>query len=146
MDPNIAVKEIMTKKLHVISPEVNYQEVRGIFNKNNFHHLLVMDDKEGLVGIISQRDLLDNIQEVSFETSGKVWTKKYTDVLKARDIMTPFPMVLDPDDTIGLAADIFLANQFHALPIVESGELLGIVTTHDLLRYAFNKEFLFVEK
>lgn len=53
--------------------------------------------------------------------------------------MTPYPIQLDPDDSIGLAIDIFLANKFHALPIVEDGALLGIVTTHDLLEYAFVK-------
>ena len=46
-------------------------------------------------------------------------------------------MQLEPDDTIGLAADIFLANKFHALPVVEDERLVGIVTTHDLLKYSF---------
>ena len=57
--------------------------------------------------------------------------------MAAREIMTTNPMVLDPDDSIGLAADIFLANKFHALPIVEQTELLGIITVHDLLAHCF---------
>ena len=52
--------------------------------------------------------------------------------------MTKDPMILDPEDSIGLAADVFLANKFHSLPIVEDGVLTGIVTVHDLLAFSFN--------
>ena len=52
--------------------------------------------------------------------------------------MTKYPISLEPDDTIGLAADIFLANRFHALPILDDDVLVGLVTAHDLLRYSFN--------
>jgi acetoin utilization protein AcuB len=52
--------------------------------------------------------------------------------------MTKYPLQLSPDDTVGLAADIFLANKFHALPIVDDGQLVGIVTAHDLLSYSFS--------
>ena len=55
--------------------------------------------------------------------------------------MTEFPMHLDPEDSIGLAADTFLANKFHALPIVEDQVLVGLITTHDLLKYSFESPF-----
>jgi CBS domain-containing protein len=58
--------------------------------------------------------------------------------LCAGDIMTRYPMQLEPEDTIGLAADIFLANKFHALPVIEEGQLVGLVTSHDLLLYCFS--------
>jgi len=57
---------------------------------------------------------------------------------RARDIMTAAPLFLDPDDTVGLALDIFLANKFHALPVVEDNILMGILTTHDILAYSIN--------
>ena len=51
--------------------------------------------------------------------------------------MTKLPMFLSPEDSIGLAADIFMANKFHALPVVDDNQLIGIITTHDLLAYSF---------
>jgi acetoin utilization protein AcuB len=57
--------------------------------------------------------------------------------MRAEDIMSTNPLSLEPEDTIGLAADIFKANALHALPVVDEGELVGIVTTHDLLTFAF---------
>jgi CBS domain-containing protein len=55
----------------------------------------------------------------------------------AEDIMSTNPLSIESADTVGLAADIFKANALHALPVVDDGELVGIVTTHDLLTYAF---------
>jgi CBS domain-containing protein len=53
--------------------------------------------------------------------------------------MTTYPVFLEPDDTIDLAADIFLANKFHALPILDDGQLVGLLTTHDLIRHVFSE-------
>ena len=65
-----------------------------------------------------------------------VWQDMYKE-MRAEDIMTANPLSIESADTIGLAADIFRANALHALPVVDDGELVGIVTTHDLLTYAF---------
>ena len=53
-------------------------------------------------------------------------------------MMTKEPMTIEPEDTLGLAADIFKANKFRALPVLEGKELVGIVTPYDLMQYAFN--------
>jgi acetoin utilization protein AcuB len=57
----------------------------------------------------------------------------------AGDIMSREPLKIESADTIGLAADIFRANALHALPVVDDGELVGIVTSHDLLNYAYSE-------
>jgi len=84
------------------------------------------------LGIISREDFYKVAFVLSTEGAKERFNK-----LEARDIMTKYPLHLDPEDSIGLAADIFLANKFHALPIVEDGKLAGIVTSHDLLAYSF---------
>ena len=43
-------------------------------------------------------------------------------------------MTIEQDDNLGLAADIILANRFHALPVVDGVDLVGIITSHDLIR------------
>lgn len=51
-------------------------------------------------------------------------------------------MKLEPEDKIGTAAELFLDNRFHALPVVSDGYLVGLVTTFDVLRYEFKKNIL----
>lgn len=138
MDPNKTLRSIMTTNLRTIDLDTNVSEIQSIFNVYEFHHLPVLSNNGQLEGIISKEDLSKLTYYLSLATTGKTYTKLEYANLKARDIMTPHPLTLYPDDTIGLAADIFLANKFHAVPIVEDDELLGIVTTHDLLAFGFN--------
>ena len=137
MDPNKTIRAIMTTNLKVVRPDSSVTTVKEMFNKYDFRHLPVVDDGNRLVGIISREDYFRLFATLSRNTSGRTWTQNEIQYLKAKNIMTEYPMTLDPDDTIGLAGDIFLANKYHALPIVEDDELLGIVTVHDLLAYAF---------
>ncbi|MEL7120490.1 MAG: CBS domain-containing protein [Bacteroidota bacterium] len=130
MRANRPIRKIMTTNLVTVYPHTPMSEVKRLFDTNNFHHLLVIDKGSILKGIISSEGYYRlkcyyGQDEASFNHK------------KAIDVMKPNPLALDPEDTIGLAADIFLANQFHALPILEDDRLVGIITTHDLLKYMY---------
>jgi len=138
MKANKPIRSIMTTELVTVSPETTAREVKDLFDKNSFHHLPVVAPGNKLQGIISRKDVAKVAYVLSLRTSGKTYSEKEYKRLTASDLMTQYPLSLDPDDTIGLAADIFLANKFHALPIIDDDELIGLVTTHDLLKYSFN--------
>lgn len=132
------IREIMTTALTTVSPDTPVKNIQQIFAKNNFHHLPVVEAGSRLVGIISREDFRVFYEHLSARSSGPTWSQMQTQHRLAKDIMTASPLCLDPDDTIGLAADIFLANKFHALPVVEDGLLMGLLTTHDILAYSVN--------
>ncbi len=134
------IKEIMTTDLVTVSPTTRVSVIKDIFDQHDFHHLPVVEKGEELAGIISKEDFFKLSYVLSLTTSGQTYSEKEYDNLMAKDIMTKFPLSLDPDDTTGLAADIFLANKFHALPIIEDGRLIGLITTHDLLRFSFDSK------
>jgi len=139
MKLNNAIRDIMTTNLVTVKKETSVTTVQEIFKKYNFHHLPVLDASNRLVGIISREDYFKLYNNLAKNTTGRTWTKKEVGCLKAQNIMSEYPMTLDPDDAIGLAGDIFLANKYHALPIVEDEKLLGIITVHDLLAYSFGQ-------
>lgn len=146
MDPSKAIREIMTTNLVTVRPEAKAGQVEEIFENNSFHHLPVVSAGNKLEGIISREDFLKIGYVLSLNTGGRTYSEKEYEVLRAKDFMTKYPVVLDPDDTIGLAADIFLANKFHALPIIEDNELQGMITTHDLLMYSFKSPIVSEEQ
>jgi len=55
--------------------------------------------------------------------------------------MTKHVATLEPEDKVGSAAELFLENLFHAVPIVKDGVLQGIVTSFDVIKYEFHKEY-----
>lgn len=136
MNPNTLISDIMTPMPITVPPTASLSEINRIFEENAFHHLPVVD-RGALVGIISRQDFLQMQHVLTSGWNGTVRTEDGFQDFLSRDIMTEYPMCLSPDDTVGLAADIFLSNKFHALPILEEEILIGIVTAHDLIAYAF---------
>jgi len=85
-------------------------------------HLPVVDDRGRLCGIISDRDLLVAL------------TKKKT--VRLRDVMTEDVVTAPENMPAWEAADLMLDQGIHALPILgDEGQLVGVVTETDLLRY-----------
>ncbi|MEL6655143.1 MAG: CBS domain-containing protein [Bacteroidota bacterium] len=133
------VDKIMTTEVITVFETATFSEIKRVFDTHHFHHIPVLDFSNQLKGIISKEDLAKASYILTLNTTGKTYTEKEFDYISAKDIMSSYPVFLTPDDEIDLAADVFLSNKLHALPILEDGRLVGIVTTHDLLRYSFTE-------
>lgn len=112
--------------------------VHDLFTSHRFHHIVVLDEGR-VVGIISKTDYLRIQHMISTTWSGMTIVQDLYKDMSAADIMTHHPVTVESIDSIGLAADIFKSNSLHALPVVDDGELVGIVTSHDILNYAFQE-------
>ena len=134
------LKDIMTTDLKVVRLDTPFNSIKEIFENNSFHHIPVVDEMTMVKGIISKHDFNKLTYSISLKTTGEIYSQKWYDSLTAKDIMTKNPVILNPDDSIGLAADLFLENAYHSIPIMEDGVLVGIVTTHDLLTYSFYRD------
>ncbi len=142
MVKNISIKEIMTREVLTVSPVDNMTVVEDIFKKNNIHHIPVVDDNGKVVGLISSTDYHKLLNTFTFFTSDK--SEEYNNAmlrsLLVEDVMTKHVATLQSDSTVMVAAGIFNENLFHAIPVVDgNGTLEGIITTFDLLNYAYNK-------
>ncbi len=136
IDTSKPVSDIMTKNPIVVQPDDGIEAIHDLFERNGFHHIPVMG-KSKLMGIISKTDYLKIRHMLATTWSGEPICQDMYKEMRADDIMSKNPLTIESADTIGLAADIFRANTLHALPVVDDGELVGIITTHDLLNYVF---------
>ena len=57
---------------------------------------------------------------------------KIFDKVKVVDLMTRVPITVSPSETVGQAEEILTDNRFRQLPVVQDGELVGIVTDRDV--------------
>ena len=137
MNTEKTIRDIMTREVIFVSPKSTFAEVKDLFGRNDFHHLLVVEKGMILKGIMSREDLWQTAYHISFFNTNKKFTEDWYNSYLVEEMMTKNPVTVEPEDTLGLAADIFKANKFRALPVVEGKELIGIVTLHDLLKYAF---------
>lgn len=127
---NERLSTIMTKDVVTVAPDDTLEQVKDMLFVKHFHHLPVVRGKK-LVGIITSWDLIKSGHK--FE--------EYPH-LQVKDIMTTKVATLGPNELVGAAAMVFLKHLFHGLPIVDDdGNLVGIVTTHDILKYEFEREY-----
>mgnify|MGYP001182287391 CR=1 FL=1 len=86
-----------------------------------------------LVGIISKADL-DRIKYME-AGAGEFVSADFFDVLIVANVMTKNVNTIQHDDTIKEAAEILSLGSYHALPVLDGDDVVGIITTTDLLIY-----------
>ena len=128
---NEPLSSIMTRDVITAQQNDSLAVARNIFLRNKVHHLPIVNGSR-LVGILTTYDL--------FKINGAQKGRDFEDIT-INEVMTKHVATLEPSDKIGSAAELFLENLFHAVPIVEEGELKGIVTSFDVIKYEFLKEY-----
>lgn len=128
------VSKIMTTDLVTINHTNSLLDAEKLFKKHKIRHIPVVSNKK-IIGILSLTDLL----RISFvdtygEDDSQVDTAVYN-MLSIEQVMVKDPVHIAPSLTIKEVAEILAKKEFHALPVVENGDLVGIVTTTDLLNY-----------
>lgn len=126
------VSTIMTPNPISLNPASSISEASEIFSKKRIHHIPVVDDGK-LVGMVSKSDYLffkrgfldENVDEKIEEIRMNNYEVKH--------IMTKGIASMEPTERINVALEIFKENLFHAIPIVEEGRLVGILTTLDII-------------
>ncbi|MBV6429163.1 MAG: hypothetical protein KIPDCIKN_03711 [Haliscomenobacter sp.] len=127
------IKTIMSSDLITVNPADKLTLVKEIFDEHNIHHIPVVRFKE-LVGIISKTDFLHFLRGFSPNDEDRFVNYARLRAYTAEEIMTKGLAKLDPDDRINVALEIFLVNRFHAIPVVKNDELVGILTTYDIIK------------
>lgn len=130
LDP---VSTIMTSNVTTVSPEDSMSKVEDIFQNEKFHHLPVIWDGH-LVGMVSKSDYLFFKRGFNDNSSDARIDKLRLKSHKVKEFMTSGLAHLEPSDKINVALEVFKENLFHAIPVVENGKLVGLVTTLDIIK------------
>jgi acetoin utilization protein AcuB len=127
------IDDIMSRDVVCVSPDTALMEIRRLLHERGFHHLIVREDGE-LVGVISDRDVLRALSPFL-----DTYSESARDVRSlerpASAIMRNDPVTVEPDTSVSDAASALLTHSISCLPVVDGSDLVGIVTTKDLLRH-----------
>lgn len=120
------VREYMDTRAITLSPDMDIIKGVNFLLKKHVTGAPVVDDKGGMVGILTELDCLKLLtlgDEDHEAPSGKV-----------RDFMTAKVQSIPPDMDIYYAAGLFMKVAFRRFPVVEDGRLVGTITRLDILR------------
>ena len=131
-DDVIRISQLMSRNVIVADLNNRLSEVIKFFSDTNINHLPVAQD-DVLLGIISIKDVLKFIGHELL--SGKAITSAELDAkFKLETIMTKNPVFVHPNDLVEKAIEILSEGKFQALPVVEEGKIVGIITNKDIVR------------
>ena len=144
----LKVKDIMTREVITVSPETEIVQATKLLLENRINGVPVMDETGKLVGILCQSDLIAQQKKLpipSFFTllnglipliSKKQLEKQVQKIaaITVAQAMTPNPVTVQPDINIEEVAALMVDRNFHTIPVVDEGELVGIVGKEDMLR------------
>ena len=144
----LKVKDIMTTELITVSPETEIVKATKLLLENRINGVPVTDETGKLVGILCQSDLIAQQKKLpipSFFTllnglipliSDKQLEKQIQKIaaITVAQAMTPNPVTVQPDMNIEEVAALMVDRNFHTIPVVDEGELVGIVGKEDMLR------------
>lgn len=119
---NVLVKEAMKSNPVTVKPKTSVREAAEIMKKRGIGNCIVVDNKP--VGIITESDILKKVVAEDLKAS---------EVLVEEIMRTPL-IVIDPYADIEEAMKTMSKCNIRRLPVIENGELIGIITEKDILR------------
>jgi acetoin utilization protein AcuB len=124
----LRVRDSMTREVVTVGPEASAAEAWSVCQELGIRHLPIVEGGR-LVGLVSDRDLRD----VS-PPRGSGGERDTLTWVRLRDIMSTNLVTIGPLDTIEHAAHEIYERKIGCLPVVAEGELVGIITSSDMMR------------
>lgn len=128
------VHALMTGNPMTVEPETTLRELLAIMNTHGWRQVPVVRDGL-LLGIVTDRDVRLAVNSPVLTEEEHLERADLLEQLTVESCMTRDPVTVSPDQPAHEAADLMSVHKFGALPVVEEGRLVGIITSDDFLRY-----------
>jgi acetoin utilization protein AcuB len=126
------VRDLMTREPITVTPSTTVVDAKALMTRSRIRHLLVTEGSR-LLGIVTDRDIRLNLPSPA--TSLSVWELNYLLArLTVAQVMTKALITVGPAQDAREAARLMLEHKIGGLPVVDGGQLVGILTETDLVR------------
>ncbi len=130
----VPISAIMATDLVTLKKTDGLDKAEHLFKKHRIRHIPVVDGKR-IAGMLSMNDLLRiSFADGAYREEENVSSSIY-EMFTIPQLMRSTLTTVAPDNSIKEVAKIFVKSEYHSLPVVKGDELVGIVTTTDLIKY-----------
>lgn len=124
-----------------IDADDSFLDALQLMRKHKLSHLVVTRNKNAeLAGIIAKRDVLEQLVKINEKTTGKTYSNLEMKALKIGDFMSKNPLRLEANQNIKDAIRVLVENKISCLPVMEEGNLVGTVSSDDILKSFLDKD------
>lgn len=128
----MAVKDFMTRKVVYVSPDTTVAHTADMMREQGLRRLPVIEN-DRLVGVVTERTMAE--ASPSKVTSLSIYEMNYLlNKTKIRDIMARDVVTVSPYASLEDAVYAMMKNQVGILPVVEAGQVFGVITEKDVFK------------
>jgi CBS-domain-containing membrane protein len=143
----LTAKDIMTKDVISVKPDTTVEELARLLINNKISGTPVIDDTAGMVGIVTENDLIKKNKRLHIPTVIRLFDAYFTvgsedmekeiksiSAISVDEIYTEDVVSILEDTTIEEIATIMAEQHVHLLPVLRDAEIVGIVGKADMVR------------
>jgi len=119
---NTFVNQVMSKNVLTVDKSTSIQEAAQNMKKSNIGCVIVMEDTKP-IGIVTERDFVTKVA-----AEGR---PLFTEIF---EVMSSPLITIDPEETIWEASEMMKEKKIHKLPVRENKQIIGVVTTTDIVK------------
>ncbi|WP_439151402.1 CBS domain-containing protein [Winogradskyella sp.] len=128
------ISTIMSKDIIALNRDDDLETAELLFKRHNIRHIPVVKE-DVIIGMLSYTDLLrisfaDAVDDDEVDIDTLVYNMFTIEQVMAKNVIT-----VPSTANIKEVAEVLAKREFHALPVVDDGRLVGIITTTDLINY-----------
>jgi len=117
------VSEVAQGRVAVVDADMTIQDVAREMRQTNRSSTAVILDDGNIIGIITDRDMTLRVVAEGVSIGRPV-----------REVMTPSPLTIEPDDLILKAVSLMMEHNVRSLPVVSNNRVQGLLTTTNLVQ------------
>ena len=122
------VEEIMQTQVHTLNPDDTIAAALQLCRDQKIRHIPIVDHNQLLVGLVTDRDIKDATPSILQKGTGEEELNKPLDFIMEKNVVTGHPL-----DFVEDVAATFYEYDISCMPVIQNGELIGIVTETDVL-------------
>jgi predicted transcriptional regulator len=142
------IRDIMTKDVITVREDTSLRELSEIILEKGINGAPVVDEDGKVIGVVCESDLIEKDRPLHIPTVFVILDSfiplenpfrlerefKRITATKVGDIYSAPAVTLGPDDDVSSAAEIMSERKYYTIPVVEDGELVGVLGKADILR------------
>jgi CBS domain-containing protein len=128
----MTVKWILDSKgtdVATVEPATDIVSAVGLLAAHKIGALVVIDSSRQVAGIISERDIIRELADRGIATLQRT----------VGEVMTRDPVTCSRLDTVSTIMELMTAGRFRHLPVVERGQLVGIISIGDVVKHRLHE-------
>jgi CBS domain-containing protein len=144
----LTAKDIMSTEVKSVPADLEIKELSKLFVQYKYNALPVIDEDGGLVGMVTQTDLVEQDMPMHIPTVVSLfdWViylespNKFSEEVrkvtarKAEEICSREVITCAPEDAVEKVAAMMVENKVHLVPVLDNGRMVGVVGRLDIIR------------